>query len=159
TQVADNYGVRTIDCLTGFKFIGEQIGLMEAHGEENNYIFGMEESYGYLTGGYVRDKDAVDGAFMICEMFAYYKTKGIGLIEKLEELYQKYGYRLNTLHSYEFDGAAGAEKMKGIMAKFRGDIASFGGKSVEKRLFRGNGGLKASTTPAFPRIKLYLLSY
>lgn len=132
TQVADNYGVRTIDCLTGFKFIGEQIGLMESHGEEDNYIFGMEESYGYLTGGYVRDKDAVDGAFMICEMFAYYATQGIGLIEKLEELYKKYGYRLNTLHSYEFDGAAGAEKMKGIMATFRGDITSFGGKKVEK---------------------------
>ncbi len=132
TQVADNYGVSTIDCLTGFKFIGEQIGWMEARGEESNYIFGMEESYGYLTGGYVRDKDAVDGAFMICEMFAYYKTQGIGLIEKLEELYQKYGYRLNTLHSYEFDGAAGAEKMKGIMAAFRGDITSFGGKKVER---------------------------
>lgn len=132
TQVADNYGVRTIDCLTGFKFIGEQIGLMESKGEEDNYIFGMEESYGYLTGGYVRDKDAVDGAFMICEMFAYYKTQGIGLIEKLEELYQKYGYRLNTLHSYEFDGSAGAEKMKNIMAQFRGDIKSFGGKNVEK---------------------------
>lgn len=132
TQVADNYGVRTIDCLTGFKFIGEQIGLMEAKGEESNYIFGMEESYGYLTGGYVRDKDAVDGAFMICEMFAYYATQGIGLIEKLEELYQKYGYRLNTLHSYEFDGSAGAEKMKGIMAAFRGEISSFGGKKVEK---------------------------
>ena len=132
TQVADNYGVRTIDCLTGFKFIGEQIGLMESRGEEDNYIFGMEESYGYLTGGYVRDKDAVDGAFMICEMFAYYATQGIGLIEKLEELYKKYGYRLNTLHSYEFDGAAGAEKMKGIMATFRGDITSFGGKKVEK---------------------------
>ena len=132
TQVADNYGVRTIDCLTGFKFIGEQIGLMEAKGEEANYIFGMEESYGYLTGGYVRDKDAVDGAFMICEMFAYYATQGIGLIEKLEELYQKYGYRLNTLHSYEFDGSAGAEKMKGIMAAFRGDISLFGGKKVEK---------------------------
>lgn len=132
TQVADNYGVSTIDCLTGFKFIGEQIGLMESRGEETNYIFGMEESYGYLTGGYVRDKDAVDGAFMICEMFAYYKTQGIGLIEKLEELYQKYGYRLNTLHSYEFDGSAGAEKMKGIMAAFRGEISSFGGKKVEK---------------------------
>jgi phosphoglucomutase len=132
TQVADNYGVRTIDCLTGVKFIGEQIGLMEARGEEDNYIFGMEESYGYLTGGYVRDKDAVDGAFMICEMFAYYKSQGIGLIEKLEELYRKYGYRLNTLHSYEFDGAAGAEKMKGIMANFRGSINEFGGKNVEK---------------------------
>lgn len=131
-QVADNYGVRTIDCLTGFKFIGEQIGFMETKGEADNYIFGMEESYGYLTGGYVRDKDAVDGAFMICEMFAYYKSQGIGLVEKLEELYQKYGYRLNTLHSYEFDGAVGAEKMNDIMSVFRNDINAFCDKKIEK---------------------------
>ncbi|MCR4694116.1 MAG: phospho-sugar mutase [Pseudobutyrivibrio sp.] len=133
-QVAENYGVRVIDCLTGFKFIGEQIGFMEAEGKENDYIFGMEESYGYLTGGYVRDKDAVDGAFMICEMFAYYASRGIGLIEKLDELYKKYGYRLNTLHSFEFDGAAGAEKMQNIMKAFRGKISEFGGHKIEKRI-------------------------
>lgn len=131
-QVADNYGVRTIDCLTGFKFIGEQIGLLEAQGKEDSYIFGLEESYGYLSGGYVRDKDAVDGAFLICEMFAYYKTQGISLLDKLEELYQKYGYRLNTLHSYEFEGSAGAEKMHQIMKAFRGDFTSFGGLKIEK---------------------------
>ena len=110
-RIAADYGVRTVNVLTGFKFIGEQIGVLEQQGKEESYIFGMEESYGYLSGGYVRDKDAVDGAFLICEMFAYYKTRGISLIDKLEELYQKYGYCLNTLHFYEFEGSAGFAKM------------------------------------------------
>ena len=151
TQIADNYNVKTIDVLTGFKFIGEQIGLLEAKNEESNYIFGMEESYGYLSGTYVRDKDAVNGAFMICEMFAYYKSKGISLIEKLEELYNKYGYRLNTLHSYEFDGAAGAEKIQSIMKAFRGSIESFGGRKVINVLDYNNGidGLPKSNVLKF----------
>ena len=106
-QVADNYGVRTVNVLTGFKFIGEKIGLLEAQRKEDSYIFGFEESYGYLSGSYVRDKDAVNGAFLICEMFAYYATRGISLLQKLEELYAKYGYCLNTLHSYEFEGYYG----------------------------------------------------
>lgn len=83
-QIADSYGVKTINVLTGFKFIGEQIGFMEKKGREKDYIFGFEESYGYLSGSYVRDKDAVDGAFLICEMFAYYKSKGISLLDKLK---------------------------------------------------------------------------
>ena len=93
-----------------------------------------EESYGYLTGSYVRDKDGVDGAYMICEMFSYYATKGISLLDKLEELYKTYGYCLNTLHSYEFDGSAGFAKMQSIMQAFRGDIKVFGGKKVVKLL-------------------------
>lgn len=133
-RIAADYGVRTVNVLTGFKFIGEQIGVLEQQGKEDSYIFGMEESYGYLSGGYVRDKDAVDGAFLICEMFAYYKTKGISLIEKLEELYKKYGYCLNTLHFYEFEGSAGFAKMQGIMKDFRGDIKTIGGRKVEKVL-------------------------
>ncbi len=127
-RIAARYGVRTINVLTGFKFIGEQIGLLEKQGRASSYIMGFEESYGYLTGSYVRDKDAVDGAFMIAEMFAYYKAKGIGLLERLEELYREYGRCLNTLHSYEFDGSAGFERMQKIMAAFRtcGDrIGSF----------------------------------
>lgn len=83
-RIAAHYGVRTINVLTGFKFIGEQIGYLEAQGQESSYICGFEESYGYLTGSYVRDKDAVNAAFMICEMFAYYKTRGISLLEKLD---------------------------------------------------------------------------
>ena len=114
-RIAADYGVKTVDVLTGFKFIGDQIARLEAEGRENDYILGFEESYGYLSGSYVRDKDAVDGAFLICEMAAYYRSKGMGLLEVLEGLYEKYGFCLNTLHSYEFEGMEGFEKMKGIM--------------------------------------------
>ncbi len=91
-KIAENYGVKTISVLTGFKFIGEQIGILESKNKEDSYIFGFEESYGYLTGTYVRDKDAVNGACMICEMFSFYKSQGISLIDKLNELFEKYGY-------------------------------------------------------------------
>ena len=129
-RIAAHYGVRTVNVLTGFKFIGEQIGLLEKDNKAESYIFGFEESYGYLSGSYVRDKDAVDGAFLICEMFAYYRTRGISLLDKLNELYETYGYCLNTLHSFEFEGAAGFEKMQKIMADFRKGVDSFGGKKV-----------------------------
>ena len=138
-QIASSYGVKTINVLTGFKFIGEQIGYLEKKGKEDSYIFGFEESYGYLSGSYVRDKDAVDGAYLICEMFAYYKTKGISLLEKLDEIYAKFGYCLNTLHSYEFDGAAGFDKMQSIMKAFRGDITSFAGKKINTCLDYNTG--------------------
>lgn len=131
-RIAEHYGVKVINVLTGFKFIGEQIGLLEKRGKEDSYIFGFEESYGYLSGGYVRDKDAVNGAFLICEMFAYYAALGISLLDKLNELYEQYGYCLNTLHSYEFEGAAGFDKMQRIMADFRAGITSFAGKKVIK---------------------------
>ena len=126
-KIADHYHVRTENVLTGFKFIGEVIGRLD---DEHNYICGFEESYGYLTGSYVRDKDGVNAAFMICEMFAYYKTRGISLIEKLEELYRQYGYCLNTLHSYEFPGSAGMEKMADIMKNSRNGMERIGGKKV-----------------------------
>lgn len=129
-RIAKKYGVRTVNVLTGFKFIGEQIGILEEMGQADSYIFGFEESYGYLSGTYVRDKDAVNGAFLICEMFAYYKTHGISLLDKLEELYKEFGYCLNTLHSYEFEGSAGFEKMQGIMAKFREGLESIGSKKI-----------------------------
>lgn len=129
-RIAAHYGVRTINVLTGFKFIGEQIGLLEKQGKADSYIFGFEESYGYLSGSYVRDKDAVDGAFLICEMFAYYASQKIGLLDKLEELYRTYGFCLNTLHSYEFDGSAGFARMQEIMKTFRNGVSSFGGKKV-----------------------------
>lgn len=133
-QIASHYGLRMINVLTGFKFIGEQIGKLEQQGKVASYVFGFEESYGYLTGSYVRDKDGVDGAYMICEMFSYYKTKGISLLDKLEELYQTYGYCLNTLHSYEFDGSTGFAKMQRIMQAFREGVKAFGGKKVMKLL-------------------------
>lgn len=131
-RIAEKYGVKTINVLTGFKFIGEQIGMLEAQGKEDSYIFGFEESYGYLSGGYVRDKDAVDGAFLICEMFAYYATQGISIIDKLNELYNEFGYCLNTLHSYEFEGSAGFARMQQIMQMFRGEFEFIGSKRVMK---------------------------
>ena len=131
-KIADHYHVKTVNVLTGFKYIGEQIGLLEKQGKESNYIFGFEESYGCLTGTYVRDKDAVDGAFRICERFAYYKSKGISLLDKLDELYKTYGYTNNSLHNYEFDGSSGFEKRQEIMKKFRSGIEEIGGKKVIK---------------------------
>lgn len=150
-RIAAHYGVKTVNVLTGFKFIGEQIGGLEAKGMESSYIFGFEESYGYLSGTYVRDKDAVNAAFLICEMFAYYKSMGISLAEKLEALYAEYGYCLNTLHSYEFEGAAGFTKMQGIMQKLRGGIAEFAGKRVVKCLDYSTGidGLPCSDVIKF----------
>lgn len=138
-QIADHYGVKTIDVLTGFKFIGEQIGLLEKAGRLDDYIFGFEESYGTLSSTYVRDKDAIGGAFMVCEMFAYYKTQGISLLDKLEDLYKQYGYRLNTLHSYVFEGSAGFEKMQEIMKRFHQGVAEFGGRKVVKTLDYSQG--------------------
>lgn len=129
-RVAADYGVATRNVLTGFKFIGEQIGLLEQQGKEDSYIFGFEESYGYLTGSYVRDKDGVNGATMICEMFAYYASQGIGLLDKLNEIFDRYGYCLNTLHSYEFDGASGFVRMKSIMSEFHKGIEMIGGRKV-----------------------------
>lgn len=131
-KIANHYHVKTVNVLTGFKYIGEQIGLLEKQGKESNYIFGFEESYGCLTGTYVRDKDAVDGAFRICERFAYYKSKGISLLDKLDELYKTYGYTNNSLHNYEFDGSSGFEKRQKIRKKFRSDIKEIGGKKVIK---------------------------
>lgn len=129
-RIAAHYGVRTINVLTGFKFIGEQIGLLEAMGRQDSYLFGFEESYGYLSGTYVRDKDAVNGALLICEMFVYYRSQGIRLTEKLEELYRTYGFCLNTLHSYAFEGSAGLMEMQKIMTGFRGGMEQIGGKKV-----------------------------
>ena len=138
-QIAASYGVETTNVLTGFKYIGETIGRLEQAGEANRYICGFEESYGYLTGTYVRDKDAVDGTFMICEMYAYYRKRGISLTQKLAEIYAKYGYCLNTLHSYTFGGQAGFRHMQSIMARLRGGIGSVCGVSVTEMLDYAQG--------------------
>ncbi|MCD7956441.1 MAG: phospho-sugar mutase [Lachnospiraceae bacterium] len=150
-RIARKYGVRTVNVLTGFKFIGEQIGFLEKQGKADSYVFGFEESYGYLTGSYVRDKDAVDGAFMICEMFAYYRTRGISLLDRLKELYTEFGYCLNTLHSFTFEGSAGFEKMQGIMAKFHEGLDMIGPKKVLTTLdySRGLDGLPKSDVLKF----------
>lgn len=117
--IAKEYGIEVIEVLTGFKFIGEQIGFLEAKGEEDRYIFGFEESYGYLAGSYVRDKDAVVASMLIVEMAAYYRTKGISLIQARENLYKKYGVYVHSQQSFVCEGASGMEKMKEIMSGLR----------------------------------------
>ena len=129
--ICAKYGVELREVLTGFKFIGEQIGLLEKDGEENRYIFGFEESYGYLAGGYVRDKDAVVASMLICEMAAYYRTKGVTLIEARKKMYDEYGVYFNKLDNFTCEGASGMERMKEIMAGLRANAPKvIGGLNV-----------------------------
>lgn len=174
-KVAEHYGVQLIDVLTGFKFIGEQIGLLEKKGEAGRYVFGFEESYGYLSGSFVRDKDAVNGSLLICEMFAWYKAQGKSLIDALHELYQKFGYYESKLLSFEFEGADGFAKMQSLMAGLRKngpvDIAGVQVERVidyqndETGLPKSNvvrffleGGAEAVVRPSGtePKLKVYL---
>ena len=117
--IAAHYGVEMRNVLTGFKWIGDQIAQLEAAGEVDRFIFGFEESYGYLAGPYVRDKDAVIGSMLICEMAAYYRSIGSSLKQRMEEIYAQYGRYLNKTDSYEFPGLSGMDKMAGIMAELR----------------------------------------
>ena len=129
--ICAKYGVELREVLTGFKFIGEQIGLLEKDGEENRYIFGFEESYGYLAGGYVRDKDAVVASMLICEMAAYYRTKGVTLIEARKKMYDEYGVYFIKLDILTCEGASGMERMKEIMAVLRANAPkAIGGLNV-----------------------------
>ncbi|MDO5701816.1 MAG: phospho-sugar mutase [Lachnospiraceae bacterium] len=120
-KVAEHYGVELRHVLTGFKWIGDQIAQLEGADEAERFIFGFEESYGYLSGSYVRDKDAVVGAMLICEMAAYYRSIGSSIKERLEEMYAEYGRYLNKVDSFEFGGLSGMEKMTEIMAGLRKD--------------------------------------
>lgn len=130
--ICAKYGVELREVLTGFKFIGEQIGFLEAKGEEDRYIFGFEESYGYLAGGYVRDKDAVVASMLICEMAAFYRTKGISLIEARKRMYDEYGVYYNKLENFTCEGASGMERMSEIMSDLRKNgPKSIGGLAVE----------------------------
>lgn len=117
--IAKEFNVELIEVLTGFKFIGEQITFLEEKGEKDRYIFGFEESYGYLAGTYVRDKDAVVASMLICEMAAFYRTKGISLLQARDNLYEKYGYYCNKLATFTCEGASGMERMSEIMSDIR----------------------------------------
>ncbi len=131
--VAANYGVELRNVLTGFKWIGDQIAQLEAAGEVDRFIFGFEESYGYLAGPYVRDKDAVIGSMLICEMAAYYRSIGSSIKQRLEEIYAKYGRYLNKVDSFEFPGLSGMDKMAGIMNGLRENPPTeIGGYAVVK---------------------------
>ena len=129
--VAKSYGVEMRSVLTGFKWIGDQIAQLEAAGQVDRFIFGFEESYGYLAGPYVRDKDAIVGSMLICEMAAYYRSIGSSIKERLEAIYAKFGRYLNKVDSYEFPGLSGMEKMSDIMDSLRKNPpAEIGGYNV-----------------------------
>ncbi|MBP5289207.1 MAG: phospho-sugar mutase, partial [Clostridia bacterium] len=138
-KIASKYGVTTKNVLTGFKYIGDVIAGLEERGRADAYIFGYEESYGYLSGPYVRDKDAVDASFMICEMFAYYKTRGVSLLDRLEAIYREFGYCLNKVTAYQFDGSAGMQKMAEIMNTLRKGVSALGGQKVEETVDYAKG--------------------
>ena len=131
--VAAHYGVEMRSVLTGFKWIGDQIATLEAAGEVERFLFGFEESYGYLAGPYVRDKDAIIGSMLICEMAAYYRSIGSSIKQRLEALYAQYGRYLNQVDSFEFPGLSGMDKMAGIMNTLRTNPpAEIGGYKVTK---------------------------
>ncbi len=171
-EIAKKYHVTIKEVLTGFKYIGEQILYLEKDGKEGSYIFGFEESYGYLSGTYVRDKDAVDGSFLIAEMFAYYKTRGISLLDRLEELYKEFGYYSNYLNSYAFEGSSGFNKMRLIMDKFRSNNINYEDKikeiidyqkgvgdlpksNVIKIIFENGSSIVARPSGTEPKLKIY----
>ena len=175
--VAKKYGVELRRTLTGFKFIGEQIGLLEQQGQADRYIFGFEESYGYLSGPHVRDKDGVNAAMLICQMAQWHKARGKNLAEAMEELYREFGCYQNSLHSFTFEGQAGFAKMKGIMQALRVQPPKkIGGLEVERVVdytpglnglpradvleFHLAGGAKAMVRPSGtePKMKLYLFA-
>ena len=118
-RVAKSHGVETVNVLTGFKYIGDTIKKLEEKGEKDRFILGFEESYGYLVGTEVRDKDAVVATLIICEMAAYYRSIGSSVYKALQEIYQKFGFYLNKVDSYTFEGLRGMDKMKEIMSAFR----------------------------------------
>lgn len=127
-KLCEKYGCELKNVLTGFKYIGEVILNLEKKGEENRYLFGFEESYGYLAGTYVRDKDAVVASMLICEMTAYYRKQGISLAQMIDDLYKEYGYYLNQTFAFEFEGAAGMQKMSDIMSSVRANLP----KAIDK---------------------------
>ena len=133
-RVAKSHGVETVNVLTGFKYIGDTIKKLEEKGEKNRFILGFEESYGYLVGTEVRDKDAVVATLIICEMAAYYRSIGSSVYKALQEIYQKFGYYLNKVDSYTFEGLRGMDKMKEIMSALRANpLMKLGDYEVEAR--------------------------
>ncbi len=175
--IAEKYGVEIKRTLTGFKFIGEQIGFLEKQGEQDRFIFGFEESYGYLSGAHVRDKDAVNATLLICEAAAFYAKQGKSLLDVINDLYEEYGYYRNALVSVEFEGDTGMTKMQNIMTSLRENVPeNIGDLKVEKFVdyndegtglpksnvleFRLDGGSKFMIRPSGtePKIKVYLSS-
>lgn len=131
--IAKHYNVELRSVLTGFKWIGDQILNLEKNHQEDRFIFGFEESYGYLAGSYVRDKDAVVASMLICEMAAYYRANGSSIKQRLEEIYSQYGRYFNKTDSFEFPGLSGMDKMSGIMAQLRKEpLTAIGAHKIAK---------------------------
>ena len=131
--IAQHYNVELRSVLTGFKWIGDQILNLEKNHQEDRFIFGFEESYGYLAGSYVRDKDAVVASMLICEMAAYYRANGSSIKQRLEEIYSQYGRYFNKTDSFEFLGLSGMDKMAGIMTQLRQEPpAAIGAHKITK---------------------------
>ena len=175
--LASEYGFELRRCLTGFKYIGDIITALSDAGEADRYIFGFEESYGYLSGDHVRDKDAVNASLLICQMAQYYKLQGKNLVQAMHDLYEKYGYYHNRTISLAYPGAEGADKMAGIMAGLREEAPKqIAGSAVEAVVdyatgvnglpsanvieFDLEGGNKAIVRPSGtePKIKLYIFA-
>ena len=175
TPIAKKYGVELRRTLTGFKFIGEQIGKLEAEDHVERYIFGFEESYGYLSGGHVRDKDAVNAVMLACEAAAWYAAQGMSLLDAVNALYKEFGFYRNALKSYTFEGESGMHTMQGIMAKLRAEVPFvIAGYGVDKVVdyqnddtglpkadvleYRLENGAKLMVRPSGtePKIKVYL---
>lgn len=150
-RIGEKYGCEVREVLTGFKYIGEQIRLLEDKGEENRFVLGFEESYGYLAGSYVRDKDAVIGSMMICEMASYYKERGKTLIDALNDLYAEHGVYLHSQISIYCEGQSGMEQMAGIMASLQKEppkeIAGYEVEAVRDYITRLRTAKDGSTTP------------
>ena len=164
-KIAEDYGCELRDVLTGFKFIGEQIASLEAVGQEERYVFGFEESYGYLAGTYVRDKDAVIASMLICEMVAYYKAEGKNLIEVLSDLYDKYGYYYCSQKSFTCEGQAGMKQIAGIMKSLATNppseveglkMASFDNLNKSESLDIASGKITAIDLPKSNVLGFYL---
>ena len=162
-KICAEYGCELKNVLTGFKYIGEQILLLEQKNEEDRYVFGFEESYGYLAGTYVRDKDAVVASMLICEMAAYYNTLGKKLDEVMTEIYDKFGYYINRTDSYKFEGSTGMQKMSDIMTALRNshptDIAGFKVTEVSDYLESYTKDLATGSQTEIHRPKSNVLSY
>lgn len=176
-RIAESYGVRTINVLTGFKYIGEQMTALEKAGHPESCLLGFEESYGYLAGTHVRDKDGVGAALMICDMFAYHRANDVSLLQRLEQIYAQHGYCLNSVYSYQFEGNRGSFTMERIMNVLRSDVRRIGGFNVEEKkdYLDGIDGLPSSNVLQFrlsseilliarpsgtePKLKFYLSVY
>lgn len=143
-KIAEEFNVEVIDVLTGFKYIGEKIKEFEEHNNKT-YLFGFEESFGYLAGDFVRDKDAVIAAMLVCEMALYYKTKGMNLYEALEELYHKYGYYKESLVSLELQGKEGQEKIAGALEYLRGSMKDYVGEAKIIKFYDYKAGFEKNS--------------